>query len=128
MRERPVPASVGLARRVVDTRRGAARRVATAADGTVTTDSSGIPVAYTVASGDITSFIVERFGFWVDADGNGMAYLWAINHVRRNLEPGQNELDVGDVLNLSPYTITSVGSIGGQVRSGSLPTPAPPQH
>jgi LysM repeat protein len=88
------------------------------ASGEVTLDDSGRPVAYTVAAGDTWSAVADRFCLHPD-------YINALNQVRRNRA---FELYVGDTLNLSPYTVTSVGSENGQVFANPAPDPLPPQR
>lgn len=87
------------------------------ANGAVELDAAGAPVAYIVASGDIVDFVAERLGL----DGN---YLVALNQVRRGWT---GMLYAGDVLNLDPHRITSVGSINGEVLDEPAPDPLPPQ-
>jgi len=100
--------------------------------GTVTTDGDGVPVAYKVARGDIIDYIAERFGFWVGLNEPGFDYLNTINQVRRGTVVGGSDenfaLYAGDTLNLSPYTVTTVGDENGRVIPGPLPTPLPPQR
>jgi len=100
------------------------------AEGTVTRDAAGVPIAYLTASGDIMDYIAERFGFF-DPDlpgqyNSGLGYINTINEVRRGGYPWT--LYAGDVLNLSPYRITAVGSQNGVVKHESPPTPMPPQQ
>jgi len=94
--------------------------------GTVTLDDEGVPMAYLVASGDLVDFIAERFGFEGLGGGSPISYVNIINQVRRGKDAGF--LYAGDVLNLSPYTITSIGSINGEVLDDEPPDPMPPQR
>jgi hypothetical protein len=88
--------------------------------GTTTTDRNGVPVAYVVAPGDDISYITDRFGF------ESHDYLDTINQVRRGGYPFP--LYAGDTLNLSAFTVTSVGSINGRVLDDPPPDPLPPQR
>jgi hypothetical protein len=81
-------------------------------------DESGTPSFYIVGSGDLIEFVAERLGLH-------SAYLVTINQVRRGTT---GVLWEGDVLNLNPQTITSVGTINGSVLSEAPPDPMPPQH
>lgn len=87
------------------------------AEGAATLSSEGVPIAYEVASGDIMDFVAERFAL----DGN---YLVTINQIRRGYT---GNLYVGDILNLDPRTITSVGNINGEVLHEKAPSPMPAQ-
>lgn len=92
-----------------------------------TTFEDGVPVAYEVASGDIVDYIAERFGLEGDPPANeGFSYLNTINQVRRGGYPWT--LHPGDILNLSAYHITSIGSINGEVLAEEPPDPMPPQR
>lgn len=74
------------------------------ANGTATLDETGQPVAYVVAAGDTFEGVEVRFctpGF----------YLEFVNSIRR----GTLDLYTGDTVNLSAYTITSVGDVNGVV-------------
>lgn len=95
------------------------------AQGTVTLDASGHPATYVVASGDVIDYIADRFGFF-SPTGAPFDYLNTINQVRRGGYPWN--LYAGDTLNLSAYTITSVGTINGQVLNGAPPNPMPAQR
>jgi hypothetical protein len=86
--------------------------------GEVQYDESGTPSFYIVGSGDLIEFVAERLGLH-------SAYLVTINQVRRGTT---GVLWEGDVLNLNPQTITSVGTINGSVLSEAPPDPMPPQH
>jgi hypothetical protein len=88
------------------------------AAGEVELDSAGAPIAYKVASGDIMDFVAERLGL----DG---IYLVTINQVRRGYT---GSLYAGDILNLDPHTITSVGTINGEVLDEEAPSPMPEQR
>lgn len=87
------------------------------ASGTAETDAAGRAVAYVVAPDDVWTIVAERFCLHVD-------YLNALNQIRRN---SAADLYVGDVLNLSPYTVTSVGSENGDVYDNAPPSSMPPQ-
>jgi len=79
------------------------------ASGVAAYDEDGQPVAYAVAPGDNFESVELRFctpGF----------YLEFVNSVRR----GSLALFGGDTLNLSPYTITSVGDVNGAVNDYPL--------
>lgn len=95
------------------------------ATGTVTLDSAGHPAAYVVASGDVIDYIAERFGFFAPS-GEGFAYLNTINQVRRGGYPWA--LYAGDTLNLSAYTIRTVGDTDGKVLNEAPPSPMPAQR
>ncbi len=82
-------------------------------------DSSGTPVAYVVASGDVPEFVADRFC-------THLAYLHTINSVRRSGLAGT--LYAGDTINLDATTIFSVGDQNGVVSAGSPPMPHPPQQ
>jgi hypothetical protein len=98
------------------------------AEGTVIRDRAGGIVAYRVASGDIYSFIPERFGLGDDD------YIVVINSIRRGNPStedgglGAGTLDVGDVVNLSAFTMTRYGTSAGKVWSDPPPDPMPPQQ
>lgn len=89
------------------------------ASGTVTTASDGTPASYLVAAGDISERIADRF--CVSAD-----YLDALNSVRRD-GVTIDSLYGGDTLNLSPYTVLSVGDQNGRVLDNPEPDPMPAQ-
>lgn len=86
------------------------------ANGTVQYADDGSLASYKVASGDYEDAIIDRF--CVD-----FYYLDALNSVRRggvsSVDPTRvvypPELYVGDTLNLSPYTIATVGDVNGEV-------------
>ncbi|TPX05852.1 LysM peptidoglycan-binding domain-containing protein [Schumannella luteola] len=86
--------------------------------GTATLDARGVAVAYTVGSGDILDFVAERFGL-------PGPYIVALNQIRRG---ATGMLWEGDVLNLDPYTIASVGTINGEVLHEPAPTGMPEQR
>lgn len=88
------------------------------ANGAVTLDDEGMPVAYTVAPGDIGAFIAARLCV-------NLAYLNNINGVRRSQT---NNLHPGDTLNLDAHTILSVGDERGVVLQNPAPSPIPPQR
>ena len=90
------------------------------ATGQVALDSKGVPVAYTVASGDVWAVIAKRFDL-------GVSYLNTINSVRR---PDVMKVYPGDIVNLDPHTILSVGTENGQVghNLANLPDPHLEQH
>ncbi|TPW73058.1 hypothetical protein FJ658_07365 [Schumannella sp. 10F1B-5-1] len=90
------------------------------ATGAVTLDSAGRPASYTVASGDLVDYIAERFGF------PDFGYLNTLNRVRRGGYPWP--IYPGDTLNLSAYTVTTVGDIQGVVRNEAPPSPLPQQR
>lgn len=89
------------------------------ATGTTTVSADGVPVAYTVADGDVWNIIAKRFDL-------GAAYLYGINAVRRT----GIAVYPGDVINMDPSTITSVGSQDGVVadHTENLPEPHLPQR
>lgn len=79
------------------------------AAGTATFDENGQPVAYTVAAGDNFTSVELRFctpGF----------YLEFVNSIRR----GTTKLYTGDTLNLSAYTMTTVGDVNGETRNNPV--------
>lgn len=87
--------------------------------GTVELNAEGVPVAYTVAAGDVPEIVSDRFCVH-------LAYLHAINSVRR--ASLANNLHPGDVINFDAATIGSVGSERGEVANGPYPEPHPPQR
>lgn len=96
------------------------------AEGTVTLDGNGNAAAYKIAEGDHLDDILARF--CVDR-----LWLEYLNHVRGFpfSSGGIPVLYTDDVLNLSPYTITSVGDYHGVVQHNEPVTqygPLPPQH
>ncbi|MGN6239597.1 MAG: hypothetical protein ACTHNI_07610 [Cellulosimicrobium cellulans] len=118
-----MPLDVGMYENMVDLgpREGANGTVSYAADGTL--------ASYVVAAGDHRDAIVERLCL-------GPYAYEALNAVRRgsvhSVDP-KNEayltpLFEGDALNLSPYTITSVGDVNGVVHSYETVFILPPQH
>lgn len=88
------------------------------ATGEAVADDAGRPVAYVVAPDDVWTVVAERFCLHVD-------YINALNQVRRN--PAFT-LHSGDTLNLSPYTVTSVGSENGRVYDNTPPDSMPDQE
>ena len=100
------------------------------ATGTVMLDSEGVPASYRVSSGDVIDYVAERFGFYdPSGDQEPFAYLNTINQVRRGTYDGapDSNFQLYAVLNLSPYTIATIGNENGKVLSGPMPSPAPPQ-
>ncbi|WP_226531971.1 hypothetical protein [Microbacterium paraoxydans] len=99
------------------------------ANGTVEYADDGTLAAYEVASGDYVDAILERLCV-------GFYSLQALNAVRRgsvhSVDPTSQAyltgLYVGDTLNLSPYTITSVGDVNGEVFSYEASFIVPPQR
>lgn len=94
------------------------------ATGEVTYADDGSLASYVVASGDSFGAVAQR----VCAGYHG---LEALNAVRRNglyADFGDSVLYEGDVLNLSPYTITSVGSQNGSSYSHTPVFVLPPQR
>ena len=93
------------------------------AEGKTRRDAQGHVLWYTVVSGDTFNGIETRFNAW---------NLWSFNCARRQ----DTNLFVGDVINLDPYTVASVGSEHGTTtasspgaRQGCLwQTGLPPQH
>lgn len=103
--------------------------------GVVQLDADGHPARYIVAADDEHSHIARRFGFYALATQSGSpaeglntytGYLTLINSVRRGESPWT--LYVGDTVNLSAYTVTSVGSVNGRTTSLPAPDPLPTQH
>ncbi len=93
------------------------------ANGAVTLNSQGTPIAYNVAPDDLVDAVANRFGFFDPSAQHpfkaGLDYLIAINQVRR----GSNmTLYVGDTLNLSADTIATVGDINGTVQNNPPPS------
>ncbi len=86
------------------------------ATGTAQYAEDGSPASYEVASGDYEDAILDRFCV-------GYYYLDALNAVRRGGVSSVGTAHqvyfanphVGDTLNLSPYTITTVGDVNGEV-------------
>ncbi|MFJ4253388.1 hypothetical protein [Microbacterium sp. NPDC090003] len=99
------------------------------ASGTVEYASDGTPASYEVASGDHVDAILKRLCI-------GFYSLQALNAVRRgsvhSVDPTNQAylagLYVGDALNLSPYTITSVGDLHGEVYAYKTSFVLPPQR
>nr|WP_201470908.1 hypothetical protein [Microbacterium hydrocarbonoxydans] len=89
----------------------------------------GSLASYEVASGDYEDAILDRFCV-------GVYYLDALNAVRRggatSVDPTRAvyppDLHVGDELNLSPYTITTVGDVNGEVFAYETSFTLPPQR
>jgi len=76
------------------------------ANGVVTLDAAGVPASYKIVSGDTWDGVTQRFGMtWVDLD--------SLNCYRRDDWGSHSQLWAGDVLNLDPYTVTTVGSQQG---------------
>ncbi|MCK2022540.1 hypothetical protein KZC52_06375 [Microbacterium sp. kSW2-24] len=98
------------------------------ANGTVEYAADGTLASYEVASGDYVDAILERLCV-------GFYSLQALNAVRRgsvhSVDPTYQAylagLYVGDTLNLSPYTITSVGDLNGEVFAYETSFILPPQ-
>lgn len=95
------------------------------ANGSVSTDAEGNPAAYVVAQGDTLGAIAERFC-------TDTTYLTQVNLVRRQT-PAMSDvpempLFAGDTLNLSAYTVTSVGDQNGQVYDFNPDFQFPPQR
>jgi hypothetical protein len=88
------------------------------ATGEAVLNADGVPVAYTVGSGDVIDFVRERFCL-------NSHYLYAINHVRRD---SRSALFVGDTLNLDAHTILTVGSQNGVIYDNKPPSVIPPQR
>lgn len=103
--------------------------------GTVALDAEGHPARYTVAPDDEWGHVATRFGLsavlpaeGIGADGlnTDTGYLTLINSVRRGASPWT--LYIGDTVNLSAFTITSVGRVNGVSTSRPAPDPLPPQR
>lgn len=112
--ERPSVSSLGGSRLRIPSDRGAREH----ANGEVVSDDVGRPVAYIVAPDDVWTVVAERLCLHVD-------YINSLNQVRRN---SAATLYAGDTLNLSPYTVTSVGSENGEVHDNPPPDPMPAQE
>lgn len=99
------------------------------ASGTATRAADGTLGSYVVAADDYIDAILDRFCV-------GYYSLAALNSVRRgsvfSVDPTSQahltELYVGDTLNLSPYTITSVGDVNGEVHAYGTVFILPPQR
>ncbi|KQQ06265.1 MULTISPECIES: hypothetical protein [unclassified Rathayibacter] len=91
----------------------------TGATGEVTTGTDGTPASYLVAVGDVSENIADRF--CVSAE-----FLDALNSVRRD-GVTIDSLFAGDTLNLSPTTVTSVGTQNGRVLENPEPETLPDQ-
>jgi hypothetical protein len=87
------------------------------AHGVVSLSAAGVPETYQVASGDDYSYVAARLGL-------SEPYLATLNSVRRT----GFDLYVGDILNLDPTRIASVGDENGAVAHEALPDGAPTQH
>ncbi|WP_166864159.1 hypothetical protein [Salinibacterium sp. ZJ70] len=103
--------------------------------GTVALDADGHPARYTVAPDDEWGHIAARFGLsavmptegiGVDGVNTYTGYLTTINSVRRGESPWT--LYVGDTVNLSAFTVTSVGRINGSSTALPAPDPLPAQR
>jgi hypothetical protein len=85
---------------------------------------SGVPLSYTVVTGDTEIAIAARFGL------PSFEQLFQDNFVRRcplaNGDPSQ--LFVGDIVNLDPHTITTVGSEHGRACRSALLSVMPKQE
>jgi len=88
------------------------------ARGSVTRNADGELAAYTVVSGDGFEPMLARFGIEAQV-------LINLNAVRRD---SPFYFYAGDIVNLDPHTITSVGTENGRVAKGELPDPAPAQR
>ena len=87
------------------------------ANGSVGADGNGNPMAYAVAEGDDMRSIAERFCI-----GSNPEVLDQLNSIRRTSlysSEGKTPATVhpGDTLNLSPYTVASVGDEQGVVHN-----------
>jgi len=71
--------------------------------GTVDLDRYGDPMAYHVVADDVFFVISARFG-----DSGGSRFV-SLNCYRRQ----DTDVFIGDVINLSPYTVKTVGSENG---------------
>lgn len=99
------------------------------ANGTVAYADDGTLAAYVVAPGDYRDAILERLCL-------GAYSYEALNAVRRgsvhSVDPTYQvyltPLYTGDTLNLSPYTITSVGDVNGEVHSYDTVFILPPRR
>lgn len=99
------------------------------ANGTTTLAADGTLASYVVAADDYTDAILDRFCV-------GYYSFSALNAVRRgsvhSIDPSyqahHTQLYVGDTLNLSPYTITTVGDVNGEVHAYGTVFILPPQH
>ncbi|WP_156145909.1 hypothetical protein [Microbacterium sp. MEJ108Y] len=99
------------------------------AEGTVTYAEDGSLASYLVAPGDSKAAIRDRLCV-------GHYSFEALNAVRRgslhSMEPTNQAyltpLYAGDTLNLSPYTIASVGDVNGEVHSYETVFILPPQR
>lgn len=99
------------------------------ATGTVQYADDGSLMSYEVASGDDEDAILDRLCV-------GFYYMDALNAVRRggvsSVDPTRQvyppDLHVGDALNLSPYTITTVGDVKGEVFAYETSFILPPQR
>lgn len=103
--------------------------------GEVELDAEGSPARYTVAADDEWGHIATRFGLYAvpPAEGRhaeGMntytGYLTTVNSVRRGDSPWI--LYIGDTVNLSAFTVTTVGRINGTSTALPAPDPLPAQR
>jgi hypothetical protein len=95
------------------------------ATGTVELGPDGTPEAYVLGDGDRRAQVLQRFGLINDFATQQLDYLDTINQVRRGTRPS---FDYGDTINLSAYTITSIGDVDGDVLDDPPPDPLPPQR
>jgi hypothetical protein len=93
------------------------------ARGAVTLSKSGVPLSYEVVAGDNEMSIAGRFGL-------NFEQLIQINFVRRDCEADglADGMFIGDVVNLDPHTLLSVGSEHGRVCHNPLIHPLPKQE
>ncbi|PPH18364.1 MULTISPECIES: hypothetical protein [unclassified Rathayibacter] len=103
----------------VDLERVRDRGTRVGATGTASTASDGAPASYLVAAGDISERIADRFCISSD-------YLSALNSVRRD-GVDIDSLYGGDILNLRPTTVLSVGDQNGRVLDNAEPDDLPAQ-
>ncbi|WP_156760002.1 hypothetical protein [Microbacterium karelineae] len=110
------------------------------AQGETETDADGNPVAYHAVEGDSYASIAARFCTTMFGGGDGTRHLDILNMVRRNtmFSAGGEKVSTvyaGDTINLSPWTIATVGDENGQVYSfdpassfNNSPVTMPAQH
>lgn len=105
------------------------------AQGETVTDADGNPVAYHAVDGDTMPGIAGRFCATMYGGGDGTRWLGVLNIIRRSAGiSGGGDVYAGDTINLSPWTIASVGDENGQVHNFdpatdfSYPIRIPAQH
>jgi hypothetical protein len=99
------------------------------ANGAVSYAPDGTFASYVVAAGDFRDGIADRLCLGPHAfEALNAVRRGSVNSVDPTNEAYLTPLYVGDTLNLSPYTITSVGDVNGVVHSYETSFILPPQR